>query len=88
MNGGVLGGRVGGIDDDGPFRATALLAAAGLVSITASFPGGHICTHNVLSATCAERTHIYVLEHDTEKNEYSSNEECGLSKVIILSFAE
>lgn len=39
MNGGVLGGRVGGVDDDGPLGATAVFTAAGLVALAASIPG-------------------------------------------------
>lgn len=39
MNRGVLGGGVGGIDDNRSLRATAVFTAAGLVSLTASIPG-------------------------------------------------
>lgn len=36
MDGGVLGGGVRGVNDDGPLGATAVFAAAGLVPLTAS----------------------------------------------------
>lgn len=39
VNRGLLGGGVRGIDDDRSLRPTAVFAAAGLVSLTASIPG-------------------------------------------------
>ena len=36
VDGGVLGGGVRGVNDDGPLGATAVFAAAGLVPLTAS----------------------------------------------------
>lgn len=39
VNGGVLGRCVRGVDDHRPLRAAAVLAAAGLVSLTTSIPG-------------------------------------------------
>lgn len=50
VNGRLLGGGVGGIDDDRSLRAAAVFAAAGLVPLSASIPGGE------QAATMRDRT--------------------------------